>query len=99
VIAQSNRFDPHQTDQPQTSPFGEVYTYAGKCDSCLRNVFSVRDGNRQNEPDPRGYAGPRHSLTTFEEFSGALFCWDCVNEHGHEGWKRCEGIAIDEASK
>ena len=47
----------------------------------------------QNYPDPRGFAGPRHSATALEEYPGALFCWDCVNEHGSEGWNSCKAIA------
>ena len=51
------------------------------------------DHTRENEPDPRGFAGPRHSLATLEEYPGVPFCWDCLNEHGLDGWKACELIA------
>lgn len=80
---------------PQISAWGDTYNHAGQCAKCGRNVYSVTDGERQNEPDPRGFAGPRHSLTTFEEHPGVAFCWDCVNEHGAEGWKACEAMARD----
>lgn len=87
------RFNPRNTTKPQVDGWGGTFNFAGKCAKCDRNVFSVTDGNRQNEPDPRGFAGPLHSLATFEDFPGALFCWDCVNEHGANGWKACEQIA------
>lgn len=94
----SKRFNPYD-DAPQVSPFGDTYVPAGEgrngqCHACGRVVYAVLEKNgRLNEPDPRGFAGPRYSLTTFEEYPGVPFCWDCVNEHGHEGWKRCETIA------
>lgn len=91
------RFNPFEREQ--VSPFGDTYVIAGagrkgQCHKCGRSVFAVIEkSGRLNEPDPRGFAGPRHSLTTFEEFPGIPFCWDCVNEHGYEGYSLCRKIA------
>jgi hypothetical protein len=89
----SKKFDPHTTE-PQVDAFGQTYTPAGNCASCSRRVFVVTDEHRTNdEPDPRGFAGPRHSLTTFEDIPGPRFCWDCVNEHGSDGYQAARAVA------
>lgn len=85
-------FNPRATG-PQVSAWGDTYNPAGNCSACARPIFTVTDGTRQNYPDPRGFAGPRHSATFMEDYEGVLFCWDCLNEHGIEGYKRCEQIA------
>jgi hypothetical protein len=78
----------------QVSPSGEQYTLAGRCKVCRSTVFAVIDGEGHlEEPDPRGFAGPRHSLYTFEDLPGVQFCWDCPNEHGEAGYTRCRVLA------
>ena len=91
-LTRASKFNPRATE-PQISNWGDTYNPAGKCSSCKRPVFSVTDGDRQNEPDPRGFAGPRHSLSTFEEFPGVPFCWNCINENGLKGDEACRAIA------
>lgn len=86
------RFDPIR--EVQSDLFGQVYNYASDCASCGRRVFTVTDENRKNdEPDPRGFAGTSYSLATLEEFPRVAFCWDCLNEHGSEGESTCRNIA------
>jgi len=72
----------------------------GRCARCNRKVYGWKEEN--NSADPRGYFGPRNTVTHLvaSEMTGehvgpdVVFCWDCVNEHGSEGYAECVKLAV-----
>lgn len=81
-----------------------VCVYRGRCQRCHRRTYGLEGKPGTGlaffvEPDPRGAIGPTHAASTMvaEEFGftgpDALFCWDCVNEHGSTVYQQCLDIA------
>lgn len=82
----------------------QVCLYRGHCARCNSRVYGLEGKPGTGlaffvEPDPRGAIPPTHAACSMiagefdYEGPDALFCWDCVNEHGSDGYQRCLQLA------